>query len=240
VAELVDAAPRRAVAVYAHPDDADVSCGGTLARWAAAGAHIHLVVCTQGEKGAADSPTDPAALAPRRRAEVGAAAAALGIAGHELLGYGDGEIENTADFRRRLVEIIRRERPDAVVCPDPTAVFFGQRYYNHRDHRVVGYATLDAVSPAAAQPLYFADTGPPHEVGTVYLSGTLEPDVWVDISATVEVKERALRCHASQLGGGGEWLRAVVLERAEEGGRAAGVVHAEGFRRIQLASPPRT
>lgn len=234
MAALVDGVPERALAVYAHPDDADVSCGGTLARWAAGGAHIHLVVCTQGEKGTVDAGCDPAELVGRRTAEVAAAMAELGVAGHDLLGYADGEIENTAALRRRMVEIVRRERPAAVVCPDPTAVFFGQHYYNHRDHRVVGYATLDAVAPAAAQPLYFPDAGAAHHVGAVYLSGTLEPDVWVDISSTVDAKERALLCHKSQLGEGGEWLRAVVRERAEEGGRAAGVRYAEGFRRVVL------
>ncbi len=234
MAELVDDLPERALAVYAHPDDADVSCGGTLARWAAAGSRIHLVVCTQGDKGAADTVEDPSDLAKRRSREVGAAATELGLAGHELLGYTDGEIDNTVDLRRRLVEIIRRERPSVVVCPDPTAVFFGQHYYNHRDHRVVGFAALDAVAPAAAQPLYFPGTGAAHQVGAVYLSGTLEPDVWVDISTTVEAKARALLCHQSQLGDGAEWLRTVVRERAEEEGRDAGVSHAEGFRRLVL------
>lgn len=234
MAELFDDVPERAVAVYAHPDDADVSCGGTLARWASAGAHIHLVVCTRGEKGSPEPGTSATQLAEVRTGEVTAAAEALGIVSHELLGYPDGDIENTPDLRGRLVEIVRRERPVAVVCPDPTAVFFGQHYYNHRDHRVVGYATLDAVSPAAAQPLYFPDAGPAHQVATVFLSGTLEPDVWIDISSTLDRKEHALLCHSSQLGESGEWLRTVVRERAEQGGRAAGVVYAEGFRRLQL------
>ncbi len=125
-------------------------------------------------------------------------------------------------------------KPDVVVCPDPEAVFFGQSYFNHRDHRIVGWATLDAVAPAAANPHYFPTAGPAHQVECVYLSGTLAPDVWVDISATVDDKAEALLCHQSQLGETGEWLRTAVRERAEEAGRAAGVAYAEGFRRLSL------
>jgi len=234
MAELVDDVPARALAVYAHPDDPEVSCGGTLARWAAAGAEAHVVVCAQGDKGTLDPEVDPAELATRRASEIAAAGAALGVAEHHLLGVADGELANTAELRSRLVAIVRRLRPEAVVCPDPTAVFFGQRYFNHRDHREVGWAVLDAVAPAAASPHYFPDAGPPHQVATVFLSGTLDPDAWVDITGSIDAKAEALGCHGSQLGGTAEWLRQVVRERAEEGGRAAGVAYAEGFRLLRL------
>jgi LmbE family N-acetylglucosaminyl deacetylase len=223
------------LAIYAHPDDPEVSCGGTLARWAKAGCEVHVLVCTQGDKGSSDPSVDSAELARRRAEEMAAAASALGVAGHECLGHPDGEVENTVEFRRQLVEVVRRVRPDVVICPDPTAVFFGPSYYNHHDHRVVGWAVLDAVSPAAGQPHYFPDAGPPHRVAAVLLSGTLEPDAWVDISDTVDVKAQALLCHESQLSETAEWLRTVVRQRAEDGGREAGVSHAEGFRQLTLA-----
>ncbi|HUR18037.1 MAG TPA: PIG-L deacetylase family protein [Acidimicrobiales bacterium] len=232
--EMVEDAPARAMAVYAHPDDADVSCGGTMARWAAAGAEVHVVICTSGDKGSSDPAADPAELAGRRTLEAAAASGVLGLAGHHLLGHPDGEIDNDARFRAQLVRLIRLLRPDVVACPDPTAVFFGGRYFNHRDHREVGWATLDAVVPAAASPHYFPDQGPPHHVEAVFLSGTLEPDVLVDISDFVEVKAEALLCHESQLSETGEWLRQVVRQRAEDAGRAAGVRYAEGFRRLRL------
>ena len=237
MAELVDTVPSRALAVYAHPDDPEVSCGGTLARWAAAGCEVYVVVCAQGDKGASDPRVVPAELAIRRAGEVAAAAAALGLAGHHLLGYPDGELEDTAELRGRIVELVRAVRPEVVVCPDPTAAFFGQHYFNHRDHRVVGWAALDAVAPAAASPHYFPSAGPPHQVSCVYLSGTLDADVWVDITGSIEAKAEALLCHESQLGEAGEWMRQVVRQRAEEGGRLAGVAYAEGFRRLTLATP---
>jgi LmbE family N-acetylglucosaminyl deacetylase len=234
MAELVEVAPASALAIYAHPDDPDVSCGGTLARWASVGTAVTVCICAEGDKGSLDPTVDKAALVSRRRGEVQAAGAMLGVRGHEFLGYGDGELEDDAQLRGQLVALIRRLRPEVVVCPDPTAVFFGQQYANHRDHRVVGWATLDAVAPAAANPHYFPAAGPAHQPAALYMSGTLEPDVWVDITGVVERKAQAVACHASQVGEPGEWLRTVVRQRAEAGGRRAGVHYAEGFRRLVL------
>ena len=236
MAKPADDVPASALAVYAHPDDPEVSCGGTLARWAAGGADVHVVICAAGDKGSSDPAARPEELARRRTAEVEAANAVLGVAGTHLLGRPDGEVANTAAFREELVGLVRRLRPQVVVCPDPTAVFFGSRYFNHRDHREVGWATLDAVAPAAASPHYFPAAGPAHQVEAVYLSGTLEPDIWVEITSTIEVKAQALLCHESQLGETGEWLRQAVQQRAEEGGRVAGVPYAEGFRVLRLTA----
>jgi LmbE family N-acetylglucosaminyl deacetylase len=100
--------------------------------------------------------------------------------------------------------------------------------------RVTGMAALDAVAPAAALPHYFPDAGPAHQVSSVLLSGTLEPDVWVDISATVDLKGAAVGCHRSQFPDGVEWASTAVRLGAEDAGRRAGVDFAEGFRRLRL------
>jgi len=232
MAELVDAVPDVALAVYAHPDDPEVSCAGALARWAQAGAEVHLVICSRGEKGSRDPDVDPDELAAIRADEVQAACRVMGLAGVEMLGYPDGEVENTVAMREQLVRTIRALRPSAVVCPDPTAVFFGSGYVNHHDHRNVGWATLDACAPAAASPLYFPTTGAAHQVGCVYLSGTLEADVWVDIGDVLDVKIAALGCHRTQVGDGAELVGELVRRRAEDAGRLAGVRYAEGYRRL--------
>src|SRR5439155_886848 len=104
------------------PDDAEVSCGGTLARWAAAGCDVDVVVCTQGDKGTSDPSVSLTALARQRRSEAEAAGRVLGVSRHHFLEHPDGDVENTAAFRASLVEIVRNVRPDAVVCPDPEAV----------------------------------------------------------------------------------------------------------------------
>ncbi len=232
--ELVTDVPTVALAVYAHPDDADVGCGGTLARWAARGCAVHLVICTDGGRGTGDASVDPAALAVRRAGEVAAAAALIGLASHRILDVPDGEVDERPGFRGELVAMIRSVKPEVVLGHDPTAVFFGQDYFNHRDHRAAGWALLDALSPSAVLPHYYPEAGPPHQAVAAYLSGTLEPDVWVDITGTVETKVTAVCCHASQFPGGSEWAAAAVRRRAEEEGRRAGVAFAEGFRRLRL------
>jgi LmbE family N-acetylglucosaminyl deacetylase len=234
MAELVVEVPEVALAVYAHPDDADVACGGTLARWAAGGSRVHLLVCTDGGRGTTDPATPPAALARRRAGELAEAAAHVGIASHQVLGATDGELHCRLGLVEELVGWVRRIRPQVVVGHDPTAVFFGQDYFNHRDHRAAGWALLDAVSPASALPHYFPETGPAHQVTTAYLSGTLDPDVWVDVTASLDAKVSAVSCHRSQLPADEGWAGDVVRRRAEEEGRRAGVPFAEGFRRLRL------
>jgi LmbE family N-acetylglucosaminyl deacetylase len=227
--------PDRVLAVYAHPDDTEIACGGSLAAWAAAGAEVHLIICTRGEKGSSDGATDPDALADRRASEVAEAAAVLGLAGHRLLGYPDGEIENSVEVRGRLVACLRELRPDVVLGHDPTAVFFGSGYVSHHDHRAVGWATLDACAPAAASPLYFPESGPPHQVGTLLLSGTLEPDAGVDIDGFTDAKVQALLCHRSQLAeDADELVGDAIRSRAQEAGEQAGHRYAEVFRALRL------
>jgi len=113
------------------------------------------------------------------------------------LGFGDGDLENDVRFRALLVERIRRHDRSRDGAR-PTAVFFGEHYFNHRDHRSAGWALLDAVSPAAGLPHYFPAAGSAHQVPLVFLSGTLEPDVWVQVDETIDVKVAAVDCHKSQ------------------------------------------
>jgi len=230
----MEGTPGVVLAVYAHPDDADVACGGSLARWARAGAAVHLVICTDGGKGTVDPDLTPERLAVARAAELQASSALIGLTAVENLGFPDGELADTENFRRTLVAKVRALRPDVVCGHDPTAVFFGQNYFNHRDHRILGAALLDAVAPAAAFPHYFPEAGVPHQVATVLLSGTLEPDEWVDVSDTIETKAAAVECHRTQFAGQEGWAGEAVRRRAAEEGRRVGVAHAEGFRRLNL------
>ncbi|MGH9007788.1 MAG: PIG-L deacetylase family protein [Acidimicrobiales bacterium] len=232
--ELIDAVPEVVLAVYAHPDDADVACAGTLARWAKAGSEVHVVICTDGGRGTPDASVDVVALAERRAGELAEAASVVGLAAHRNLGLTDGELSNTHELRAEMVGWIRRVRPEVVLGHDPTAVFFAQHYFNHHDHREVGWALLDALSPGAALPHYFPEQGPAHQVQAAYLSGTLEPDVFVDVTATIDVKVAAVRCHRSQLPEGAGWADEVVRARAAEEGARAGVAFAEGFRRLVI------
>src|SRR4051812_46311151 len=230
--------PSKALAIYAHPDDAEISAGGTLARWAHAGAEVHVAITTRGDKGTNDPDADPDALTQLRIRETDDAALVLGLAGHHHLDYPDGEIDDTVELRRELVRLVRSVRPDVVLGPDPTAVFFGDGYVNHRDHRITGWAMLDAVSPAAGNPHYFPELGAKglavHHPRAVPLSGTTDPTVWVDIGDTLERKIDAFFCHGSQLAETGDCFRDFLRESAVAAGRTAGVTYAEAFRRILL------
>jgi LmbE family N-acetylglucosaminyl deacetylase len=230
--------PERVLAIYAHPDDPEISAGGTLARWADAGADVHILVTTRGDKGSDDPDADLEALTRLRIEETAAAARVIGATPHHL-DHPDGELTDDRALRLELVRCVRALRPDVVCCPDPTAVFFGDGYFNHRDHRVTGWAALDAVAPAAGNPHYFpelrAEGLAVHSVAAVYLSGTLEPNHWVDITATLERKIEALFCHGSQLVETGDWFRQFLRDSAELAGRTAGVTYAEAFRRIAVS-----
>jgi LmbE family N-acetylglucosaminyl deacetylase len=234
VAEVFHAVPRRALAVYAHPDDADVACGGTLSSWAKLGAAVFLLVLADGAKGTDDPGCDLEALAVRRSGELHDAAAALGLAGVEQLGIPDGEVVNDVATRGAIVASIRRIRPSTVLAPDPTATFFGGVYVNHHDHRETGWAVLDAVAPAAGMPHYFPGTGPPHHVESLLLSGTLDADVVVDVDGTLDAKVAAVLSHRSQLHGDDEWAREAVVTRAVQAGRLVGLSHGEAFRHVAL------
>jgi LmbE family N-acetylglucosaminyl deacetylase len=227
--------PGRALAVFAHPDDPEVGCGGTLARWTAGGCEVHLVIACRGDKGSSDPTTDPDDLAHARAEEVARAAGVLGLASVEQLGEPDGELEADAALRSRLVGLLRALRPDAVIAPDPTAVFFGDSYVNHRDHRQLGWAVIDSLVPAAS-PLYVPDAGPAHQVGLVLLAGTLDADAWVDIGDVLDVKVAAVACHESRLGTDPSLIAGILEQRAAEEGARAGVARAEAFRRLRFAT----
>ena len=161
-----------------------------------------------------------------------AAAGVLGVAGHHSSGMPDGELVNSQECADPgAVSVPAAPKWSCAPTPPRSS---SATYFNHADHRVVGWATLEAVSPAAGNPHYFPAAGPPHSVGVVLLSGTLEPDVWVDVTASLEAKVDALLCHASQLEGTAGFFRTVLEGRAEAEGRAAGVRYAEGFRRLRL------
>jgi LmbE family N-acetylglucosaminyl deacetylase len=234
--EVLSLSPKVVLALYAHPDDADVAAGGLLATWVKQGAAVHLAVLCDGSKGAHHSTENGAVLSGRRREELDRAAGVLGLTSAQNLGYVDGELTNSKEVRTELVRLIREIRPETVVAPDPTAIFFGGVYINHRDHRETGWAVLDACAPASAMPLYFPETGPAHQVSTLLLSGSLEPDVVADVESAMEDKIEAVLAHGSQLEGDSSLIRDVMLDRARQAGAMVGLEYGEAFRRIDLAN----
>jgi LmbE family N-acetylglucosaminyl deacetylase len=223
--------------ITAHPDDIEFVVAGTAAKWAQAGTSVRYVLVTSGDAGSHQPGITREELARIREAEQRAAARVVGVDDVVFLGYHDCEVEPTLTLRRDLVREIRRFKPDTLICYDPTRLLVSDRYINHPDHRAVGQAALDAVWPAAAMPLVFSDMREeglePHRVKEVLVASGPEPNVWIDITDTIELKIKALQQHASQFPEGwdpGDLLRGW----AAESGKKADIPYAEAFRRIVL------
>lgn len=226
----------RVLVMSAHPDDSEFGCGGTIAKWVAEGREVIYIVCTNGDKGSSDPEMTSERLAVIREQEQREAAQTLGVSEIVFLGHPDGELEDNRTFREELVRYIRKYRPEIVMAPDPY-----RRPFQHRDHRITGIVTMDALFPFARDHLHFPDHKAaglsPHKVRELYLWGSDAPDVFIDISATFEKKIAALRCHVSQVGQRPEGMfEKWVRERAAAMGQCGEMALAEGFRRIQL--PP--
>ena len=226
--------PERAMLVIPHPDDAEGGVGGTVAKWVAEGTEVVFVLCTNGDKGTSDPEMTTEKLGAIREKEQAAAAAALGVKEVIYLRYGDGELDDTAKFRGELVRAIRKHRPDVVFCTDP----FRQTFYLHRDHRISGQVTLDAVFPYARDFLHYnehiqegLDT---HKVGDILMWGTEHPDTFIDITDTIDNKINALKKHASQVAGSGRDVDRFVKVNAQNQGQMANMPYAEGFKRIRF------
>jgi LmbE family N-acetylglucosaminyl deacetylase len=227
----------RVMIITAHPDDAEFTAAGTVARWTREGVTVIYVICTDGSRGSNDPEVKPEQLVAIRRAEQEAAARTLGVEEIVYLDYEDGTLEPTLALRRDLTREIRRYRPDIVVCPDPTVRYYGDSYLNHPDHRAAGDAALDAVFPSARTRYIFtellAEGLEPHKVREVYIRGAPSPNLWVDISDTIELKIAALREHESQVGRSEGWEER-VRARAQQAAEGQDMAYAEAFRRIIL------
>jgi len=195
---------KRAMVIVAHPDDPEFYCGGTIARWVREGVEIYYLILTNGNKGSSDPTMTPERLADLRRAEQRAAAQILGVKGVVFLDEPDGELQPSLQLRRQVVREIRRYRPDIIACPDPAAFYFDSGYINHPDHRIAGVVALEAVFPAARNRMYHPELleegFEPHAVHEIYLVGSVQPNRWVDISDTIDLKIEAIKAHASQIG----------------------------------------
>ena len=185
--------------VTPHPDDAEYGVAGTVVRWVSQGKEIVYVVCTNGDKGTSDASVKPKDLAKTREEEQITAANLLGVREVIFLRHPDQGLEDTAEFRKEIVRLIRTYRPETIVTADPY-----RRYVWHRDHRIAGQVTLDAIFPYARDFLSYPDLIKeglyPHKVKEVLLWGTEDANHRSDITETFDLKLSALRCHKSQVG----------------------------------------
>ena len=224
-----------ALVLFAHPDDAEFMCGGTLAGWARGGCDVHYVVITDGSAGSNEPGVTRAQLRPIREREQRAAADVLGVRSVTMLGEVDGTLEVTLDTRRKVCREVRRLRPEVIVAPDPSRLWT-DNYVNHWDHKQAGLLALTVVMPdAPTRPMFpeLEDEGlEPFEVPNLWLSSN-EPDTYVDITDTMDTKLAALAEHVSQGTGEAEpWVRKRAEELAAQSG--FGCTYAEGFKALRF------
>lgn len=220
--------------ITAHPDDAEFGVAGTVARWVDEGKSGVYIVSTSGEKGTSDRNMTSAELIPMREQEQRKACRLLGVHDVVFLGYQDQTLEDTPEFRKHIVQMIRTYRPHTIATLDPY-----RRYLWHRDHRILGQVVMDAVFPFARDHMAYPDMMEqglePHKVSQVLFFGSEDINHYSDISGTFDRKLAALRCHESQMKELGvknleSWLRN-RCQRMAEGSEYELV---EGFHKVKL------
>jgi LmbE family N-acetylglucosaminyl deacetylase len=223
--------PQRALVIGAHPDDNEVGCGGSIAKFIRQGWHVTYIICTNGNKGSHDPDISPYQLSDIREAEQRAAAAVLGVQQCVFLGYNDGELQPTPALRAEMAIYIRHFKPHVIYTHDPW-----RPYMLHPDHRAVGFAVVDGVVNARDH-LYMPGLS---EIGlrlwrphTLYLWRADRPDYTEDIGETLDAKIASLYEHRSQSRTSDEWIKR-MRQRALDEGQAAGYGAGEAFKKIRL------
>jgi LmbE family N-acetylglucosaminyl deacetylase len=229
----------RALVVFAHPDDAEFLCGGTIAKWVSEGTEVRYVCATDGSAGWNGPDLGREEIAAIREGEMREAAKILGVAAVSFLGFSDGSLEPDLELRKAITREVRRSRPDVVVTFDPSVRWVGHRYINHPDHRAVGDAVLAVVScdaPTRPQfPELLEEGVEPFKVASLWLASEEAADTKVDIGDTMGKKIESVRAHRSQIENMGDFD---VEERLREWGArvaaADGMEYAEAFRTFRL------
>jgi len=233
---------QRAMAIYAHPDDAEFGMAGTVAKWAKAGVEFTYCMVTNGASGSQDPDMTRERLRDIRAAEQSEAAKILGVKNVVFLEFEDGYLEPTIDVRRAVARQIRIHRPDVIFTMDPT-MRYGGGYVNHPDHIAAGEVVLRSINPDASTrqmlpELWQKERLEPHKPKALFLMAFGEPDTIVDVSDVIDVKMKALLAHKSQIDEDSvdfikSWMR--------EAGKKKRYAYAEGFKvlRFEEGGAPR-
>ncbi len=182
----------RIMAFGPHPDDIEILCGGTLAKYAAQGHAVAIAVMTRGDVG---SPTLPReTIAKIREGEARAAAELVG-AEFFWMGYDDEFLYDSPDVRRHVIDVIRQFQPDIVLCPD-------KEHDYHPDHVRTGQIVWDT-HVMATVPNIVTRHGVTSRIHDIWYYDTISgidfrPEFYVDISEHWETKARMVECHESQ------------------------------------------
>ena len=223
-----------ALIISPHPDDSEFGIAGTVAKWTSEGKNVIYGICTNGNKGTDDPQLLPDKLTKIREKEQLAAAKILGVNEVIFLRHDDQSLEDTPEFRKEIVRLIRTYQPEVVATCDPY-----KRYLMwHRDHRITGQVVLDAVFPFArnywAYPDLIEQGLMPYKVNEVLLWSPQEPNHFTDVFDTWDIKIAALCCHDSQVGQFISEREPELRARFEALAQGTGFKLVEAFHRIEI------
>jgi LmbE family N-acetylglucosaminyl deacetylase len=231
----------RALAIFAHPDDAEFMFGGTIARLTAQGAEVNYVVCTDGANGGVDLATTGAELAMIRTAELRAAADVLGVGAIASLGFPNDGLQVNDELKRDIIREIRRFQPEVLLTMAPQRLPGAPLDFQHGDHLAASEATFTAAYPqsykARIYPELLDEGLEPFRVTEIWMSAFEDANLYVDVTDQVDVKTAAIWCHASQLRDVGDidWLREHRVGPAmAAAGKRIGCRYAERYLRVPI------
>ncbi|MEM4823465.1 MAG: PIG-L deacetylase family protein [Zestosphaera sp.] len=213
--------------VSPHPDDCELSVGGTLASLVSKGKDVKLVVVSDGSLGTLDPSLSPQKLSETRYEEQIKASDVLGVKEVLWLGYSDGRVPYNDELRNKLVCLLRSLKPNIVFAPDPWCP-----YEAHPDHRNVGLLIAEAIifSPL---PHFSCSEAPglePWLVNYLALYNTSKPNTFYNITSFIEAKLNAIRLHKTQFEHDWEYYKSLILFNAAFYGKRASTLYAEAFK----------
>lgn len=215
--------------IMAHPDDPELSCGGSIALWAEKDS-VYNVIVSCGEKGTWNKRASPLLVAEKREKEARKAAKYLGVKRAIFLRHPDGEVSSIKTLKLELAALIRRLRPYTIVTHD-----LWSRYF-HPDHRATAEAVIEGVMIARDWHFYpfLLELGlEPHRPKELLLGITENPNHIIDITRTFRKKIGAIAMHKSQLGQLPDWQRR-VRDRVRNDGNLGGYEFGEGFYKMRV------
>lgn len=193
----------RVLVIMAHPDDPDFTCSGTVIRMTRQGIEVTYMILTNGDKGNHNPEITRNQLIAMRKIEQRESAQKCGVKYVMFMGEEDGFLQSTPELRKRVTREIRRIRPQLIICPHPDRYVVGDGYINHPDHRNAGLVALEAIFPAADNPMFYPDMMDegytPHKISQLYIVGHEDANVEVEITEGVQDKIEAILCHKSQI-----------------------------------------
>lgn len=224
--------------VSSHPDDMDFGCFGSAAIWIKNGATVFHLILTDGSKGHIDPKINSKDIIKIRRSEELESSKIIGIKEVFFLNFIDGELENTHQLKIEIVKVIRKIKPNIVVCFDPLILYDPNLgFINHPDHRAGSQATVDAVFPYSRNirsypellklGLYI------HNVEELYLVNFSNANFFVDIGDTLNLKQKALAAHISQ-GNNLKPTQDFIKTLAIKVGKIKKIKYAESFIKIKI------